>query len=91
MTEDKRKFNGGHSTKGFAGRKKKADQIKLIEKMDGVAIPETLWKILAEKVKEGDTQAIKIWLSYRYGKPKQATDVTTNGNQVNILPIEWVE
>ena len=88
---DLRKHNGGHSTKGFAGRKKKADQIKLIEQMDAVEIPDTLWRILADKVKEGDTQAIKIWLEYRYGKPKQSTDVTTNGNQVNILPIEWVE
>ena len=59
--------------------------------MDAVEIPDTLWRILADKVKEGDTQAIKIWLEYRYGKPKQSTDVTTNGNQVNILPIEWVE
>ena len=88
---DLRKHNGGHSTKGYAGRKSKENQLKLIEQMDAVEIPETLWKILAEKVKEGDTQAIKIWLSYRYGKPKQFTDVTTNGNQVNILPIEWVE
>ena len=88
---DGRKNNGGHSTKGYAGRKSKENQLKLIEQMDAVEIPETLWKILADKVKEGDTQAIKIWLEYRYGKPKQSTDVTTNGNQVNILPIEWVE
>jgi len=88
---DKRKNNGGHSTKGYAGRKSKENQLKLIEQMDAVEIPDTLWRILADKVKEGDTQAIKIWLSYRYGKPKQYTDVTTNGNQVNILPIEWVE
>ena len=88
---DGRKNNGGHSTKGYAGRKSKENQLKLIEQMDAVEIPETLWKILADKVKEGDTQAIKIWLEYRYGKPKQYTDVTTNGNQVNILPIEWVE
>ena len=88
---DGRKNNGGHSTKGYAGRKSKENQLKLIEQMDAVEIPDTLWRILADKVKEGDTQAIKIWLSYRYGKPKQYTDVTTNGNQVNILPIEWVE
>jgi hypothetical protein len=88
---DGRKNNGGHSTKGYAGRKSKENQLKLIEQMDAVEIPDTLWRILADKVKEGDTQAIKIWLSYRYGKPKQFTDVTTNGNQVNILPIEWVE
>jgi hypothetical protein len=88
---DLRKHNGGHSTKGYAGRKSNSEQIKLAQQMDAVEIPETLWRILADKVKEGDTQAIKIWLEYRYGKPKQFTDVTTNGNQVNILPIEWVE
>ena len=88
---DLRKHNGGHSTKGYAGRKSNSEQIKLAQQMDAVEIPDTLWRILADKVKEGDTQAIKIWLEYRYGKPKQYTDVTTNGNQVNILPIEWVE
>ena len=88
---DGRKNNGGHSTKGYAGRKSNSEQIKLAQQMDAVEIPDTLWRILADKVKEGDTQAIKIWLEYRYGKPKQSTDVTTNGNQVNILPIEWVE
>jgi hypothetical protein len=88
---DLRKHNGGHSTKGYAGRKSNSEQIKLAQQMDAIEIPDTLWRILADKVKEGDTQAIKIWLEYRYGKPKQYTDVTTNGNQVNILPIEWVE
>jgi len=31
---DRRKNNGGHSTKGFAGRKPKADELKLVEKLD---------------------------------------------------------
>jgi hypothetical protein len=89
--EDGRKKNGGHSTKGFAGRKPKADEIKVAEEMDAVLIPKAVWQALAEKVKEGDGQCIKTWLSYRYGMPKQSTDITTNGDNINILPIEWVE
>ena len=88
---DGRKNNGGHSTKGFAGRPKKADEIKLAEQMDAVLIPEKVWKALADKVKDGDGQCIKTWLSYRYGMPKQSTDITSNGDNINILPIEWVE
>ena len=89
--EDGRKKNGGHSTKGFAGRKPKADERKVAEEMDAVLIPKAVWQALAEKVKEGDGQCIKTWLSYRYGMPKQSTDITTNGDNINILPIEWVE
>jgi hypothetical protein len=35
---------------------------------------------LAVKVKENDVQAIKTWLSYRYGMPKQTVDNNTNLN-----------
>jgi len=86
--EDGRKNNGGNKN---AGRKPKADEIKVTEEMDAVLIPKAVWQALAEKVKEGDGQCIKTWLSYRYGMPKQSTDITTNGDNINILPIEWVE
>ncbi len=73
---DGRKNNGGHSTKGKAGRKPKADEIKIIEQMDAVAAPEHAWKALWNKCIEGDTQALKTWLGYRFGMPKQAVDNT---------------
>ena len=88
---DKRKNNG--AKKGVsqgAGRKSKADEIKIIEAMDAVLIPNDVWTALAKKVEEGDGQCIKTWLSYRYGMPKQSTDITTNGNEINIDPIKWV-
>lgn len=91
---DNRKNNGGHSTKGRAGRKPKADEIKLIEQMDAIAVPETIWKALLDKVKDGDTQAIKTWLQYRYGMPKQVIDQNNNHtiNDFNIKDvIKFVE
>lgn len=73
MKEDGRKNNGGNKN---AGRKPKADEIKLIEQMDAVLVPESVWMSLAEKVESGDTNAIKTWLQYRYGMPKQIVQQT---------------
>ena len=74
MKEDGRKNNGGNKN---AGRKPKADEIKLIEQMDAVMVPLEVWQALGEKVENGDTQAIKTWLSYRYGMPTQMIEQTT--------------
>ena len=59
MADDRRE-NGG--ARPGAGRKPKADEIKLIEQMDAVMVPESVWIALGEKVENGDTQAIKTWL-----------------------------
>jgi len=61
-----------------SGRLKKDELLSLIESMDAVLVPEEAWKKLADKVKESDVQAIKTWLSYRYGMPKQTVDNNTN-------------
>jgi hypothetical protein len=87
---DGRANNGGHSTKGLAGRKPKAEEIKVIELMDSVAIPEKAWKALWNKCEEGDTHAIKTWLNYRFGMPKQSLDVTTGGEKITP-PIQWIK
>lgn len=85
--EDNRKLNGG-ARKG-AGRKPKADEISIIESMDAVLIPQEVWEKLADKVKENDVQAIKTWLSYRYGMPKQTIDQKTEINIPIIDMNEW--
>lgn len=72
--------NGG--PRPGAGRKPKADEIKIIEQMDAVAVPEDAWRALWVKCQEGDTQAIKTWLNYRFGMPKQSVDVTTKGESL---------
>lgn len=74
MADDRRE-NGG--ARPGAGRKPKADEIKLIEQMDAVMVPESVWQALAAKVESGDVQAQKTWLSYRYGMPKQMIEQTT--------------
>jgi hypothetical protein len=79
--------NGG--ARPGAGRPSKIQEVKLIEQMDRIAVPDEIWKALLFKIKEGDTQAIKLWLSYRLGLPKQQIDVTSNGESI-APPIQWL-
>ena len=79
--------NGG--ARPGAGRKPKIQEIKVIEQMDAISVPEEIWNALLYKCQEGDTAAIKLWLSYRFGLPKQQIDVTTNGENI-APPIQWI-
>ena len=58
--------------------------------MDEIAVPEDAWRALWNKCQDGDIQAIKTWLNYRFGMPKQQIDVTTQGDKVTP-PIEWLK
>jgi hypothetical protein len=80
---DNRKLNKG--TKGNkGGRPTKADEIKLIESMDAITAPDNVWRALYLKVEEGDVQAIKTWLSYRFGMPKQTIEQKSDVNLNNF-------
>jgi hypothetical protein len=72
-----------------AGRKPKVQEIKIIEQMDAIAVPQRIWEALLRKCEEGDTQALKLWLAYRLGLPKQQIDITSNGEKV-APPIHWI-
>lgn len=70
-----------------AGRKAKADEIALIEKMDAILAPDEVWDAVAAKVLKGDTNAQKLWLSYRYGQPKQSIDLSNDDGTLNPVHI----
>lgn len=72
-----------------SGRKPKVQEVKLVESMDAISVPDEIWKALLYKCLQGDTGALKLWLSYRYGLPRQQIDVTTNGESI-APPIQWL-
>ena len=72
-----------------SGRPPKIQEVKLIEQMDALAAPQQIWDALLYKCQQGDTQALKLWLSYRFGLPKQQIDVTSNGEKI-APPIQWI-
>lgn len=72
-----------------SGRLKKDELISLIETMDAIAVPESVWRALYNKVLENDTNAIKTWLQYRYGMPKQVVESKTELSFPKIDMNDW--
>lgn len=77
---DKRKKNGGK--REGAGRPPKADEAKLIERLDNIIDSDSVIKELHKLVSVGDFRAIQLYFQYRWGKPKESVDVTTNGDSL---------
>jgi hypothetical protein len=82
---DKRSENGGHSTKALGVDKRKN---KYLELLDQASTPEEIVSVI-RKLKEialikGDVQAIKLFLEYYLGKPKETIETTHNLNEFNI-------
>ena len=72
---DGRKNNGGHSN---GGRKSKAEEHKLIEKLTPLA--NDGYKALESALKDKQGWAVKLFFEYMYGKPKQTIDQTSTIN-----------
>jgi|TARA_R110000868_G_scaffold120670_3_gene320374 DUF2075 family protein len=84
--EDKRKQNGG--AREGAGRPKKADELKLIEKLDNLIDNDEVIKTLGKQIFKGDSRAMSLYFGYRYGKPKESVDITsTDGFNINFKDI----
>ena len=72
---DKRKLNGGHSTKAKGVDKRKN---KYLELLDEASTPEEVIEVI-KKLKDialtkGDVSAIKLYLEYYLGKPKETLE-----------------
>ena len=81
---DGRKNNGGHSTKGFAGRKPKDEEGKLIERLDAIINSDEAIEVLKNKIKIGDMRAIQLYFNYRFGKPKENVTLSSDGLSINF-------
>ena len=80
---DNRKNNGG--AREGAGRPKKADEIKLIEKLDNLIDNDEVIRTLGKQILKGDSRAMSLYFGYRYGKPKESVDITSSeGFTVNF-------
>jgi hypothetical protein len=71
---DKRKFNGG--AREGAGRKPKADEIKLIEKL--TPLDDLAFEKLKEGIESGSFPHLKLFHDYRWGKPTDFKQITIN-------------
>lgn len=82
---DKRKNNGGNSTKSLGVDKRKNQYTELLQL---ASTPDEVTEVI-KKLKEiattkGDVQAIKLFLEYYLGKPKETIDQNVNLNSFSI-------
>jgi hypothetical protein len=79
----------GHGGKRVgAGRKPRADELKVAEKFRYILSDEYVIKKLSEKVEQGDLKAIELWIAYTNGKPRQPVEMDVEVNNVNFLSID---
>ena len=76
--------NHGGKRQG-AGRKPKAQEQKLIERLDAIIDKDEALGKLGELVTKGDMRALQLYLGYWYGKPKDSVDINSSeGLNINF-------
>lgn len=85
MDQPTKKKNGG--ARPGAGRKRKMEEHEIIERLSPMA--DIAFKVLKEKIADGDMKAIQIFCSYFIGLPTQKIESKIEG-QLNQLSVEVV-
>ena len=84
-------MDGRRNNKGTignnGGRKPKADEQKLIEKL--TPMEDKAHAALKQALEEGKPWAVKLFFEYLYGKPRQSVDVTSEGAGIVVPEIKW--
>ena len=81
MAEDKRKYNGGHSTVPKRPTDKRLNPFKHVLKE--ALTPEKVIKVIEatyKKAIEGDTRAATLIMNYYLGKPKENIELSASGD-----------
>lgn len=77
--------NGHGGIRKGQGRKPKAVELKLLERMDkalGENWDDEILQSAFKEAKKGSYQHQAILLAYKYGKPQDKVDLTTNGKDL---------
>jgi len=83
MIMDGRRNNGGNKN---AGRKSKAEEQNLIEKLS--PLEPSAFKALKDALKDQEAWAVKLYFDYKFGKAKETKDISIN--QVPTINMdEW--
>ena len=70
-----------------AGRKRRMEEHEIIEKLSPMS--DIAFKVLQDKIKEGDMKAIQIFMSYFIGLPTQKIESKIEGN-LNSVSVEVI-
>jgi len=85
---DKRKNNGGHSTKAKGFDKRKNEYKTVLENaLTSDDLQKVVKMLFNKSINDEDVTASKILLEYYLGKPKETIETTHNINDFNIKDI----
>ncbi len=82
---DKRKNNGGNSTKAKGVDKRKNEYRKALEQASTVEdVVQVINAVKTKAIKKQDVQAAKLFLEYYLGKPDQSLDIKSDGESISF-------
>ena len=89
---DKRKNNGGNSTKAKGiDKRKNPYKMAVLNAVTDEELTKLIKVIYKKAIKDEDVQASKVVLEYCLGKPKQQMDITTDGDGLNAPIINFTK
>jgi hypothetical protein len=62
-----------------SGRRPDDLNLKVIEKL--TPLDDKAFRMLQNGIEKGDFKFLKLWMSYRFGLPKQQTEIKVNSEQ----------
>lgn len=78
-------LNGHGGKREGAGRKPKAEETELIERLS--PLDDIAFDALQKGVEKGDYQFVKMFMEYRYGKPKETVKVNSVNENIEIIRV----
>lgn len=82
--------NKGHGGKREgAGRKPKVDEVALSDRL--APLDDLAFRKLEEGIERGEFSFIRLFFEYKYGKPKDKLDVTSNGQTIGSIKLVDVD
>lgn len=80
MSDGRKNNKGTKGNKG--GRKPKDVELKFIEKLDNIIDSDIAIEKLKQLIKDDNFPALKLYIEYRFGKPKEVVEnINHNFNQ----------
>lgn len=91
MLNGEHSINGSHNGNGHggkregAGRKPKIEEAKIAEKLS--PLDDIAFDALQKGVEKGDYQFVKMFMEYRYGKPRETVQMNSVNENIEIIRV----
>lgn len=82
---ENKSLNGHGGKREGAGRKPKVEETKLIERLS--PLDDMAFEALRKGVEKGDYAFVKMFMEYRYGKPKETVSMTSTNENIEVIRI----